>query len=183
MCKPSREQHARAYTTREPSMVTKPIDEAERLLRSAREELARADSKASTIFAVSGIAVGAILAAVFGKQWHPSMLKSVGYEIVWWVGAGLLGIGLVLLGSSIYPRLNRAEASPPGVQFGDFHRLDPLSLLKALEEAARDPMAVRISELLNISRIVQVKYRLVRAGILCIATGLTACGLSIFFGA
>ncbi|MBG6184699.1 hypothetical protein IWX65_002677 [Arthrobacter sp. CAN_A214] len=38
--------------------------------REAREELARADGKASTLLAAIGVVIGPIVAAAFGGSWH-----------------------------------------------------------------------------------------------------------------
>jgi Family of unknown function (DUF5706) len=155
--------------------------EADRLLQSARDELDRADSKAATVFAVSGVAVGAGLAAILGRQWRPSMM-SWPFEALWWVGSTCLAVGLVALGAGVYPRIERAREESPSLLFGHLHKLTPDLLMIELERSAMDPLGSRIPELLALSRIVQTKYALIRFGMILVGVGLATCISCAAFG-
>ena len=76
----------------------------QQLLAEAREELNRADNKASMLFALFGIGFGAVLAGIIAGDWKPSGL-AVGAEVVWWLGAGAAVAALVALGAAVWPRL------------------------------------------------------------------------------
>lgn len=56
------------------------------LLAESREELTRADGKASLLLAALGIGLSAILGAVLAGNWAPFVLASP-WEAIWWTGA------------------------------------------------------------------------------------------------
>ncbi len=81
-----------------------------RLLDETREELARAEGKASFLLGAATVALGIVAAALTSANgWDPSDLTS-GYRTVFWVGIALVAGGVVLLGLVVYPavRLTRA---------------------------------------------------------------------------
>src|SRR5262245_8921031 len=62
------------------------------LLKEAREELARADSKAALLLAATGVAVGALLAGLIGGKWMPFSLDNR-VEWLWWFGVASVASG------------------------------------------------------------------------------------------
>ena len=66
----------------------------EALLTETREELQKADSKASILLAASGIAAGALLSATLSGQWTPNKLHHGDARLFAWISitAGLVGV-------------------------------------------------------------------------------------------
>lgn len=80
------------------------------LLRETREELARADAKASVLLAASGIAFAALLATDPDTGWYPDHLSHGAARISAWVAIVLTLLGIASVGSAVKPRL---RAKPP----------------------------------------------------------------------
>jgi hypothetical protein len=80
--------------------------------RETREEPARADAKASTLFAGSAVFSGVVLAAAFAGDWTPATWhfrqNSARGGAVGGIYAAMLSIGL-----AIYPVLSRRSLSVP----------------------------------------------------------------------
>lgn len=97
------------------------------LLSETREELLKADNKASILLAASGIAASALLSAFWADQWSPSKLRHGDARLYAClaIAAGLLGI--VLVAAAVKPRL-RASNSVDHQQlhyFGSVHHFWP----------------------------------------------------------
>jgi hypothetical protein len=58
------------------------------MLVEAREELNRADGKASIPLAAFGVAAGVFAAAILGGDWTPRDLNRP-WEAIWWVGCAI----------------------------------------------------------------------------------------------
>jgi hypothetical protein len=54
----------------------------EALLEESREELGRADGKASILFAASGVVVSVLLAGAIARKWDPTELGW--FQLLWW---------------------------------------------------------------------------------------------------
>lgn len=80
-------------------------------LAHAREELVRADGKASILLATEGVVGGVILAALLGGDWSPAQLPPCA-GLLWWggVASGLCSLGA--LGYAVYPRTRARRDSP-----------------------------------------------------------------------
>lgn len=148
------------------------------LLRETREELVRADTKASYLLAALGVIVGVVLGGAIAGDWTPNDLTCTA-EFVWWVGVVAVAGGAVALGNAVFPRLIKEE---PGrvTYFEDARRhttLDALigDLNKEAELGERDA-----EQLMRLSKIASRKYRsiqvamwaLVAAALLCSGAGL-----------
>lgn len=84
------------------------------ILREAREELARADGKASILLAAIGVVIGAIFAAILGGSWRPHHLDN-NIEWLWWVGAVVGLAGATVFGSAVFPRTTYRSKRRPGI--------------------------------------------------------------------
>jgi hypothetical protein len=82
------------------------------LLGEIREELQKADSKATILLAASGIAFSALLSALGAGTWSPNKMRHEDARLLIWVSIFLGVLGIVLLGSAVKPRL-RAKAMGP----------------------------------------------------------------------
>jgi len=140
---------------------------AQQLLADAREELVRADDKASsTLGAVSALL--AIAAVAPGRL--PLGQDAVSWG--WICGLLVCALAIVLLMLAALPRFTTGARRQVIAYFGDVagvrHEQD-LGFLLA-QQATRPDDAV-LKELRAISKIVMAKYRFTRLGILCAAAG------------
>jgi hypothetical protein len=77
----------------------------EALLAETREELQKADAKASILLAATGIAFSALLAAAGAGTWTPDKLNHGDAKMAVWCSLALALVGIFLLGSAVKPRL------------------------------------------------------------------------------
>jgi hypothetical protein len=160
------------------ALINEARDYAERLLAETREEIARADAKASILLGAGGVATSIASTALFGG-WNPARLKPWGTS-VWWIGASLAGCALLCLGSAVYPRTG--AVSPRGRQS---HQREPrpvhyfvqlagcedlATARRAIEAAAIDSVNRAVEQAWSLSKLVMTKYRLTRAALWLYAT-------------
>jgi hypothetical protein len=77
----------------------------EALLGETREELAKADAKASILLAATGVAFGALLTAIGNGAWAPGRVQHGDARLTVWISMAFALIGIFLLGSAVKPRL------------------------------------------------------------------------------
>lgn len=142
------------------------------LLNEAREELGRADNKASILLAASGLIVGALIAAVLAGSWSPAQLSAV-TAWIWWIACVFLAAGIACLGTAIYPRTSRPLKLPDFVAyFGDVVALKcRADLERAISRTAHTSGSRNLDQLELISAIVSKKYRYLRLALLSFALG------------
>jgi hypothetical protein len=136
------------------------------LLRNARDELTRADAKASILLAASGVVVGALLAGLIAGTWTPFKMHIAGL-CLWWVGVGEAAIGIWCLAWVVYPRSprHRPRESWAVAYYGDVIGFQATSeLVTALRRSAETNIEQVADQLRQISRIAHHKYRLIRWG-------------------
>lgn len=141
------------------------------ILDDTRDDLAKADQKASLVLAGLGVGLGAALAGAVSNDWSPSKPSSCP-EFAWWSGAILLGIAVVLAGLAVWPRYELAKTPKQLHYWGDFAGLDGVSSLASQLKRLEPDMATRqASQLLVLSGTVLRKYRLVRWAMAASAVG------------
>jgi MFS family permease len=118
----------------------------EDLLAETREELQRADNKASILLAASGIALSALLAAFAAGTWSPSHLAHNDARICSWISMILALLGLAFIGAAVKPRLRPKETKKERLHYyGDvqgfwpkwYRRHQPAALANARAEFDR----------------------------------------------
>lgn len=77
----------------------------EALLAETREELQKADAKASILLAATGIAFSALLAAAGAGTWSPEKLHHGDARLAIWCSLALALAGVCILGGAVIPRL------------------------------------------------------------------------------
>lgn len=155
---------------------------AEQLLREAREELHRADGKAATLFAVFGLALGAVLAGTIAGDWSPRDL-ACGAEFLWWIGSACVLGALVALAAAIWPRLDSDHATGHVTYFAHVTRYASSDDLRdAIALQASNPIDRPTEQLLAISEIVMKKYRLVQLATMLYGIGLAGCCTAVLIG-
>lgn len=167
----SRERHA--------PLRSAPPHELAELLALTRRELDRADRKAEVILAASSVLTGGVLAMRMAGGWSPEALPPT-WRIVWWSAfvGWLTGLVLVLL--VVCPRSGRIGGASDHVvgYFGDVARCtDSADLGTRLATSAST--SAQIDQLYQVSRIVSVKYRLLRAAIALLASAAACAAVTI----
>lgn len=136
------------------------------LLAEAREELNRADTKAQVLLGIVGLGLGATAGGLFAGDWSPFSLPNE-VEWLWWLGATGSLLALVCLAGAVYPRTTRRgrNKSETVTYFGDILQFGTVEAAsKALMESCTLDLARVSDQLLQVSRIVDRKYRLIRRG-------------------
>ena len=136
------------------------------LLTNAREEIDRADAKASILLAASGVVASALLASLIAGSWTPLKLQAV-VQWAWWLGLAESAIGIWCLAMAVYPRERRRDSGIPGTvaYYGDIVAYPTTAqLVAALNRSAETNIERIADQLRNVSWIVSHKYMLIRWG-------------------
>jgi MFS family permease len=136
------------------------------LLGSAREEIDRADAKASILLAASGVVAGALLAGLIAGNWTPLELQAA-VQWVWWLGLAESAIAIGCLALAVYPRERKNDSETPGTvaYYRDVLAYPTtVQLVAALHRSTEANIDRIADQLRNISSIVSRKYRLIRWG-------------------
>lgn len=168
-----------------PDQPPKPLSEqaraqAETVLQAAREELTRADGKASLLLASTGVVIGALLAALLAGSWQPSDISN-GIEWLWWLGVAAAAAAVGCLGKAVYPNTNYRGSTPDVIAFfGDVTATPETQLRERLEHAVtRDADAALLDQLSAVSSIVDTKYWHTKTAIWLLAVGSALCALAV----
>lgn len=142
------------------------------LLSEARDELTRADLKASILLAASGVGASSILAGMISSTWSPLLLRTP-WNLIWILGAclGLAGIGA--LAWAIYPRTSRGRDDEGQLfyfrQAAGVRSVEELTA--ELRKSSLDAFRRSADQLWRVSQVVSSKYRGVRVGIWLLIVG------------
>jgi MFS family permease len=175
---------------------------AEVLLDEGREELNRADAKASILLSAAGIIFAALITGVLAGTWTPHKLHHhPATEVAFWFGlaVGVLGIGL--LAWAVLPKIRHAGRRESLAYFGHVvafnenpwvvrketrRKRDDLGKAE-LKAAIRAVSAGRfdrtVDQVWTISHIVNRKYRRIRRGMLALGVSATLCIAAIIANA
>lgn len=141
---------------------------AERLLATIREEVGRADTKASVLLSAA-LAVPALLAPPLATR--TTGMPPVAQALLA-VGAALWVLGTAALVKVVLPRLDTSRARPGVTYFADLLAVDDAEQLAARVAAAgSDPVGWLLVQSTDVSRILGAKYRWLRRGVGCLAPG------------
>ena len=141
------------------------------ILSEAREEIERADQKASILLTGVGVAIGAILAGLLPAHWSPSDLGSP-WQWIWWVGLAGTGVGITFLLAAVYPRIGVKGDARLLNYFGDAcHMSTREAVRECLLETSKDELGRTVDQIFVDSRIAARKYQLIRAAIWALAIG------------
>jgi Family of unknown function (DUF5706) len=136
------------------------------LLGNARDEIDRADAKASILLAASGVVAGALLAGLIAGSWTPLKLQAA-VQWAWWLGLVESAIGIWCLALAVYPRERKNDSEIPGTvaYYRDVLAYPTtIQLVAALNRSAETSIDRIADQLRNVSWIVSFKYRLIRWG-------------------
>lgn len=149
------------------------------ILGQAREELDRADNKASLLLVAAMVVMSVVLAAILAGQWRPFGMSWI-FQTTWWIGV-TVGVGaLASLAVAVYPRSARSrdDAKELLAYFGDAAGKTPTEIRTMLRREARDDEPM-IDQLLAVSGIVDRKYRAIRIGLWLFAIAAVCCAASV----
>jgi Family of unknown function (DUF5706) len=144
---------------------------AERLLLEAREEVARADSKASLLLA----AVSLVLVVVAAVFWNDSA-GPVEYPILLVAGLALLMLSMGMTLIAAYPRTGQRvrryqEKIPYDIYFATLAHVEVDEYLEMADKLAERLIERNMIQAYYISRVVVEKYRWIRASMLTFFAG------------
>ena len=149
------------------------------LLDESREEVARADSKASILLGAAGLSFGAIVTGLLEGRWSPLRLD-VRVQWLWWVGVAVILGAFVLLCMSIYPRVRMDLQKEKLSFFGHVAQFDsPEELANAIMTKAERQFDRLVDQLFVVSRILIRKYRFMRAAFWSFGIGIVLCLVAI----
>jgi hypothetical protein len=130
----------------------------ERLLAETRDEIGRADQKASILLSVTGVGV-VVLVGLLTGQWSPTELAAA-IQWLWWLGGVGLVTAITLLAAAVMPRIGHRGDPSTVTFFGHVVRLtDRQRLVEHLTRSAATPLDRAVDQLVLLSRIVIRKYR------------------------
>ncbi|WP_395640958.1 Pycsar system effector family protein [Pseudolysinimonas sp.] len=140
------------------------------MLAEAREDLSRADQKASLLLAAVGVGFGAVLGGQFAGDWSPSALSDWG-QIAWWVGVLAAIVSVACSALAVWPRFPRDGAPLYGITYwGHMAQFDDADALRtALADQTTDTITRVSHQLFNLSKVVLWKYRFVRYALVAAA--------------
>lgn len=152
------------------------------LLTETREEIDRADFKASVLLAGAGVATGTLLTGLLEGSWTPWLLP--GYvQMIWWAGVTAGSAGIWSLAHAVYPRIRRkGDVLPQFVgYFGDILAFrDAEDLIEALRDSTEVRTGLIADQLVQVSIIVARKYRMIRAGMWLLLIAVLSCSTALF---
>ena len=172
---PTAEEHARQY--------------AAELLTQAREELNRVDTKASILLATVGVTLGAVVGGLATRGWSPFRLQ-LATAVVWWAGVAAVSVGIMSLLAAVYPR-HRQQVTPsaggPHGYVGYYADVATYSstaeVTKAIRRSARRDLDLMAEQLLQVSQIVDRKYRLLGWGVWLLVGGVASTAAALLLNA
>ena len=138
------------------------------MLSEAREDVTRADQKASVLLAALGIGFAAVLGGQLAGHFDSSKLSPYG-QIFWWAGVIAAVASVVLAAISLWPRYKLNDRPEHGITYwGHIAAFKTLQEFEAsLEDQGPATNARGRHQLWRLSRLVLLKYRLLRASIIC----------------
>lgn len=149
----------------------------ERLLDETRDEIHRADNKASIVLAGAGVAVGAIVAGLIAGDVGLADESLFVWLLV--IGAGVLVVsGIATMGAAVFPRLGTLESGRARYFSEAAEFKDLPTLTKAIREEATRADERNSHQISVLSSLVQTKYRLTRIGMMLLGVGFVVAGLA-----
>lgn len=167
---------------------------AEILLDEGREELNRADGKASILLASSGVIFSVLISAGMQGEWTPRKLGDHPVtEWAFWLGLAFGCVGIVLLAWSLLPRIKHVGDRGQLAYFGHVvlfrekryilrksmraaHSARAKQELKrAITDASTSSFDRTVDQVWNVSNIVHKKYWRIRYSLLSYAMSAALC--------
>jgi hypothetical protein len=158
------------------SGVTEPspaLVRARTLHQNTREELSRADAKATTLLSVIGIVAAALIGGAIAGDWTPQRL-ALASEIMGWSALVLVAVGETHLLLAVQPRIDHDREYREPRYFGHVVQMAGRDELREHLEQADGELEQAIDQIWAVGGIVHTKYRHVRYGLHFFAAGVVA---------
>lgn len=151
------------------------------MLGEARDEISRADTKASILLALYGALQVVFLTALASGGWNPTQLGNLP-AWAFWLGWLLTVAGVIVLSISVYPRTaNRRDECI--TYFGHVAACQTIGdMREGLAKAATGCVSRNEEQLWAISRIAHKKYLHIRQSMWLTAAGMVLCAGAVVFG-
>lgn len=135
----------------------------EMLLAATREELVRADTKASILLAASGVVLGALFAALLAGDWSPSVLDNR-VEWIWWLAVLMAASGVIALAMAVYPKTISRKQRPISTltYFGDVGSLTTAGVKNRIQAMIDTNGSLEADQIVQIAPIVVQKYAYIK---------------------
>jgi hypothetical protein len=147
---------------------------AKNLYASTREEITRADAKATTLLGVASLLLGLLIAGAIAGDLDPRQLPVVA-EGFFWAGS-CCGIGsVVALCYSVFPRIDHDKTAWQVRYFGHVLRLKNREELSAALERNDDEFDQHVDQIYVLSDTVQKKYRGIQWAMWLMAAAVVVC--------
>ena len=132
------------------------------MLAEVREEIDRADQKASLLIGSLGIAFSIVLGGILGGSWDPTTLGPIA-TAVWSVCAILASGSVTAAALAVWPRLTKSPGNGAITHWGHVYGLPSAEAVgEALAERGLYPPERNYQQLLVLSALVRRKYRAIR---------------------
>ncbi len=150
----------------------------ERMLDEAREEVTRADAKASILLALYVALEVVLFTALASKSWIPSSLAG-GWELLFWFGWVTSTVGLILVAIAVYPRV--ANKHDELITYhGHVAACESIGeMQEGLRAAATMDPTRHEEQLWTVSGIARTKYLHVARSMWFFFIGATGCAIAI----
>jgi hypothetical protein len=132
------------------------------LLGEGREELARVETKITTLFGVAGVVTAALLGGAIAGQWSPNSLDLALARWTCWAGFLVGGAGLIDLVLGFRPRIGKPMPGGFGTisHFGDVTTfVSKDAFAQAIRDSSASGVDRAIDQVWQVSHLVDLKYR------------------------
>jgi hypothetical protein len=129
------------------------------MLAEAREDVAKADQKASTVLAGLGVGVGAVIGGFLAGNWRPTELE-IAAMFLWWAGAVAVMAAMGCAAFAVWPRYDSKDKDGVYSWAHVASETNFAAFSAALDNTNR--VARTRHQIWKISKIVATKYKLVR---------------------
>lgn len=152
-----------------------------RMLAEAREDVANADQKASTVLAGLGVGVGAVVGGVLAGDWRPTSLQFPAM-VLWWAGTVAVVAAMACAAFAVWPRYNGRDTAEGVHSWAHVASYRSVAAFSAALDTT-EPLARTRYQLWEISKIVATKSRLVRWALGLAGTSLALISASVILDA
>jgi len=130
------------------------------MLAEAREDVANADQKASTVLAGLGVGVGAVIGGFLAGDWRPTELEAAA-RILWWAGTAAVLGAMGCAAFAVWPRYDGHDGADGIYSWAHVAAADDFAAFSAALDTT-DRVARTRHQVWEISKIVATKCQLVR---------------------
>jgi MFS family permease len=151
---------------------------AEVLNTETREEIIRADGKATTLMSVLGLILGALLAGAVAGSFSPQPLHD-SVEWIFWIGVSFAFAAEAALCSAVWPRLYALRPKENLRFFGHVAQFESTESLHLALQNVDSNYDRLVDQVYALSKIIVRKYQLVRSALFLLSLSISCCTVSM----